>query len=150
MDKLYKYIMKPLTNTQTTIWLKANNIILEKTDLFYDFVFSLLGLVNTTYLGEDVTPLELDKINHFNWCWNRTIESFEKERIHFDKSGTHYDYFWAFFRDAFYYQEDKEEIIKIDEFFKTIFDLKTKKTRSELDMLGDLYKTLDRSLKKLY
>lgn len=142
------YVMKPITSTQIDIWYKANNIIHEKTELFHDFVFSLFSLIQETYLGDDVTVTDLDKLNHFDWCWNKVIENFEKEKIHFEKTGLHYDYFWAFFYDAYYFEETKEDTSKVEQFFSNIFNLTTKKTKSELDMLGDLYKILEKSIKR--
>jgi hypothetical protein len=149
LSDVITYVMKPVTSTQIDIWYKANNIIHEKTELFHDFVFSIFTLMHSTYMGDDVTEKDADKINHFNWCWNRTIDNFEKEKISFERIGTHYDFFWQFFSDAFYYEENKEDISKIEQFFSSIFNLTTKKTKSELDMLGDMYKLLEKSIKKV-
>jgi hypothetical protein len=141
--------MKQISNTQIEIWLKANNIIYEKSELFHDYLYSLFKLIESTYMGDEFTPEEKDKKLHFDWCWNHVITNFEKENILFEKTGVHYEYFWLFFQDAFYYAEDKNELMKIEKFFKETFDLKRKKTKNELDMLADLYKILECSLKKL-
>ena len=42
----------------------------------------------------------------------------------------------------------ENETIKIRDYFKKLFDFNYKKTRSELDMLTELYKLLDQNLKK--
>ena len=68
---------------QIDIWYKAYNISREKTDLFYDFVTSLYELIDETFLGADVLQSEDDQRNHFTWCWNATIENFNKEKIYF-------------------------------------------------------------------
>jgi hypothetical protein len=143
------YVMKPVTSTQIDIWFKANNIIHEKTELFHDFVFSIFSLIQSTYLGDEVTESDEDKISHFNWCWNKVIDDFEKEKISFERTGLHYDYFWSFFHDAYYYEDDKEDTAKVEQFFSSIFNLTTKKTKSELDMLGDLYKILEKSIRRV-
>jgi len=40
---------------QAEVWYKAYNIIREKTELFHDFVISLNNLIDSTYMGADVT-----------------------------------------------------------------------------------------------
>jgi hypothetical protein len=149
-DVITNMMSRNITSTQIDIWFKANNIIHEKAQLFHDFVFSLFNLIQTTYMGDDVTITYEDKHNHFNWCWNKTIDEFEKEKIIFEREGHHYDYFWSFFHDSFYFEDDKDDTSKIESFFSNIFNLTSKKTKSELDMLGDLYKILEKSIKKLY
>lgn len=131
---------------QAEIWYKAYNIIREKTELFHDFIVSLYELIDSTYMGADVTITELDKNNHFNWCWNKVITNFAKESIVFKERGEHYEYMWSFFNEAYYLNESKNNRIK--EYFKKLFQFDFKKTRSELDMLTEIYKILDNNLKK--
>jgi hypothetical protein len=66
---------------QIDVWYRAYNISREKTELFYDFLISLHNLIDETYLGTDVMMSTEDQINHFTWCWDKTIESFNKEKI---------------------------------------------------------------------
>ena len=68
---------------QIDIWYKAHNISREKTELFYDFLVSLHELIEQTFLGEDIIKTEEIQRNHFTWCWDKTIENFNKERIFF-------------------------------------------------------------------
>lgn len=133
---------------QIDVWYRAYNISREKTELFYDFLMSLHNLIDETYLGEDVMMTTEDQINHFTWCWDKTIESFNKERIIFKERGSAYKYLWNFYSEAYYYTKTKESIIRIPEYFYILFDFVHKKTRSELDMLTELYKLLEQNLKK--
>ena len=87
---------------QIDIWYKAYNVSREKIELFHDFLSSLYNSINKTYLGPDVLFSEYDQRGHFTWCWNKVINDFEKERIFFQKTGKHYEYFWSFFLEAFY------------------------------------------------
>ena len=68
---------------QIDVWVRAYNISYEKTELFYDFLVSLYDLIESTYLGVDMMVSEIDQKNHFTWCWDKTIESFNKEKIFF-------------------------------------------------------------------
>ena len=147
VSEFYDYLTQEMNENQIEVWLKANNIIPEYSELFYDFVMSLYMLVEITYLGDDVVSTEDDKQGHFNWCFNKVIDDFEKENIIFSSKGQHYDYFWTFFEDAFYYEETRESVQNIEIFFKNLFNLKGKKTKSELDMYTDLYKILENALK---
>lgn len=133
---------------QIDVWYRAYNINREKIDLFYDFLSSLNQLVEETFLGVDVLYKEVDQRNHFTWCWDKLIFNFEKERIHFKDRGSHYEYFWNFYYEAFYVTHMDEKTPMIGEYFYKLCDFKHRKTRSELDMLTELYKLLEQNLKK--
>lgn len=133
---------------QIDIWYKTYNISREKTELFYDFLLSLYGLIDQTYLGSDIIFEETSQKSHFMWCWDKTIINFEKEKIFFKSRGNHYDYFWNFFLEAYYYPQLDNRIIKITEYFSKLFNFQHKKTRSELDILTEVYKLLDQNLKR--
>jgi hypothetical protein len=147
VKEFYEYLTEPMNENQIEVWLKANNIIPEYSELFYDFVMGLYYLVDMTYLGDDVISTNDDKKGHFNWCFNKIIDDFEKENIIFTSKGQHYEYFWSFFEDAFYSEDTRETTTNIHAFFKNIFNLKGRKTKSELDMYTDLYKILENALK---
>jgi hypothetical protein len=133
---------------QIDIWYKAYNISREKTDLFYDFLISLYNLVDETYLGPDVIDLQEKQKSHFTWCWDKIIDGFSKEKIYFKERGNCYEYFWNFFLEAFYFNHLDGSPIKIRDYFNTLFDFKLRKTRSELDMLSEIYKLFEQNLKK--
>ena len=133
---------------QIDIWYRAYNISREKTELFYDFLSSLYDLIENTYLGGDVLNLEDDQRNHFTWCWDKTINNFNREKIYFKERGGSYDYFWNFFLEAYYFTKLDDDKTRIPEYLRKLFDFKHKKSRSELDMLTEIYKLLDQNLKK--
>ena len=133
---------------QIDIWYKAYNISRERIELFYDFINSIYLLVDETYLGFDVIESEEDQKNHFTWCWDKTIENFNKEKIYFKERGTHYQYFWNFFLEAYYFVQIDGEESRISEYFYKLFNFKYKKSRSELDMLTEIYKLIEQNLKK--
>lgn len=133
---------------QIDIWYKAYNISREKTELFHDFLVSLYDLVDETFLGSDVLESEENQKNHFTWCWDKTIENFNKEKIFFKERGENYEYFWSFFLEAYYFNQLDGQTIRIRDYFYKLFDFKHRKTRSELDMLTEIYKLFDINLKK--
>ena len=88
MDNFFNYISKQLKQEDIEIWFNINNIIPEKMELYYDFSISIHKLILETYLGDDdgfnetkVSMTEEDKNKHFDWCWDKTIDSFNLENI---------------------------------------------------------------------
>lgn len=133
---------------QIEVWYRAYNISREKTELFHDFLISMHDLVDSTFLGGDVTEAEQDQKNHFNWCWDKTISNFEKEKIYFKSRGNYHEYFWNFFLEAYYLPKLENKPVRIRDYFLKLFDFNFIKTRSELDMVMEIYKLLEQNLKK--
>ena len=133
---------------QLDVWYKAYDITREKSDLFFDFLDTLYTLIDDTFLCADVLINEADQKNHFTWCWDKSIDLLSKERIHINKRGIHYEYFWNFFLETFYFLHLDGEEIKIKEYIYKLFDTNHRKTRSELDVLTEIYKLLEKNLTK--
>jgi hypothetical protein len=155
MENFFNYISKPVHPDDVQVWLNINNIIPEKVDLYSDFTSSLYKLILNTYLGEEdntkesnLKLTEEDNTKHFDWCWKKTIEGFTKENIKFYSKGEHYDHFKSFFDEVYYNQKEQKVKDQIGVFFEDLFDLKKPFTKSDIDMLTDLYKSLDKNLKK--
>jgi hypothetical protein len=132
---------------QFDVWCRTYNISREKIELFHDFLISLHELIDTTYFGPKFIQDKDEKI-HFTWCWDKTINNFEKERIFFKERGDHYEYFWVFFLEAFYICQVKGNETKINNYLNNLFNINNIKTRSELDVLLEVYKILEQNLKK--
>lgn len=133
---------------QIDVWYRTHNIHREKIELFYDFLSSLYNIVDSTFLGTDVIFTDIDQKSHFDWCWNKLLKDFVKEKIFFNENGIHYEYFWNFYREAYYISKLEENTPRIGEYFFKLFDFKHKKSRSELDILTEIYKLLDQNFKK--
>jgi hypothetical protein len=152
MDNFFNYISKPLLPEDVDVWFRVNNIIPEKLELYSDFTHSLNQLISGTYLGESdvnetkITLSDNDNKNHFEWCWNKVIDNFKKESIKFEKKGDHYDYFESFFTETFYNQKDVKVKLSIGFFFTDLFNNNKSFTKSDLDMITNIYKLLDKNL----
>jgi len=153
MENFFNYITQPMKPEDVDIWFRINNIIPEKMDLYYDFTFSLYYLIVETYLGDDDNGSETkinmtneDKKNHFQWCWKKTIENFNKESLIFNEKGEHLDYFLDFFMEIFYLQKEDKIKNSIGTFFTDVFDRKKPFTKSDLDMISSIYKSLDKNI----
>jgi hypothetical protein len=150
MDKVefYKYITNPLTKEEMTMLYRANNIQYENCCLYSDFIRTLNHLVVTTYLGDDIHSDKGDKENHYKWCFNKVINDFKEEGILFTYNDDIEFYFYNYYLEQFYKDEEKKDAItKLDKLPKYSFDYRKIKTRSDLDLLVQLYKLFDISLK---
>ncbi len=152
MDNFINYITKPVNKEEIDIWFRINNIIPEKMELYYDFSYSLFDLIRKTFLGDNddsetkVSMSEEDIKNHFDWCWKKTIDNFKKEGLTFSEEGDHYVYFNTFFMDIYYSQQDKKIKNSIGDFFNDIFNIERNFTKSDLDIMLSIYKSLDDNL----
>jgi hypothetical protein len=152
MENFYNYISKHLEPEQVDIWFKVNNIIPEKMELYYDFCHSIYLLIIDTYLGDPegnetkVQMNEDDNYKHFLWCWNKNIENFKKESILFEIKGEHFDYFYSFFKEIFYDQQEPKIKRSIDIFFNDLFSRDKPFTQVDLDLVYNIYKSLDKNL----
>lgn len=151
MENFFNYVSKPVSQEDVAIWFKMNNILPEKMELYYDFVISLYELILDTYLGDDmdsetkVTITDEDNIKHFNWCWIKTVENFQKEEIVVGDTGEHHQYFEALFLEIFYNQTDVAIRKAIKSFFTDLFSLNNEFSQSDLDMVTTIYKNMDKN-----
>jgi hypothetical protein len=151
MEKREEYSEFDITEKykhQIDIWYRTYSINRDKIILFYDFLLSLHTLIDETFSWFDVLYKEIDQRGHFDWCWNKIIENFNKEKIFFKDKGNHYEYFWNFFFEAYYLSKIDEKESRISEYFYKLFDFRYVKSRSELDILTEVYKLFEQNLKK--
>jgi hypothetical protein len=144
IGRFIEYFSKPLNNEQLIYLNTINKVIPEKIELYNDFIVSLCYLIYDTYLGDDVMSEENEQISHFNWCWNKNIENFEKEHIFINRKGEHYYYYQNYFLEMFYCNQDKSKVLfgKIAEFWVNTFSLIKNKTKSEYDMFIEVYRLM--------
>lgn len=142
-----KYISTPLTPEEMMLLYKANNINYNKCNLYYDFIVSLNYKVYNTFLGDDVINSEKDIHSHFMWCFKDTIKDFKKENIIFENLEELNDYFYNFYIELFYNNPNKKECVdKLNKLAILSFDYDRIKTRSDLDVLIELYRLFEKSL----
>jgi len=142
-----EYISKPMKKEELFLLYKINGIVNERAELYLDFLSGLFDLITTTYLGDDIYDTE-DINKHFNWCWNKNIENFKKEKIYFLNNNELYDYFFVFYQESFYKEKDKTQpnINKLLNFWENIFKINEYKSMSEFESFLDLYKIFNKSL----
>tara|TARA_R110002050_G_scaffold106731_3_gene216766 strand:- start:94 stop:564 length:471 start_codon:yes stop_codon:yes gene_type:complete len=144
-EQFLKYVTKPVSREDVNLWVKVNSIGIEKVNLFGEYLTFLYDLIIDTYLGKDTIKTDNEIEGHFNWCWEKIINNFRKENIIFKNEGKHKEYFFNFFYESFY-KGKEEQIEKIESFLNVLFVLYTTKTKSELDMLLEMYNLLNDNL----
>jgi hypothetical protein len=150
MENFFEWMVKPVPHDEVLIWFNMHNMHNEKIELYGDFFITLDNLISSTYFESKYPETFINlsvaqKIDHFNWCWNKTIEYFSKESIFFEKNGEHKDYFESFYIDTFYIVDGIPEI-PILEFIVSLFNFNVQYSKSDLELLTTLYKLLDKNI----
>ena len=141
---------KPLPNDEIIIWFNVHNMTYEKIELYGDVFKSLNQIIVDTYLGDDISVTKIvlsdeDKTSHFEWCWKKMIDDFRRENILIKYDGEHKEYFKSFYMDTFYNQKEDSVRQSIPKFLREIFDVGNMYSKSDLDLLTELYKLIEKN-----
>ena len=152
MENFFNWVSKPVPKEEVVIWFNINNMNYEKVELYGDFFKSLNAKVIDTYFEEEhfETKINLsdeNKKEHFEWCWIKTVEDFNKENILFNIDGEHKNYFEKFFFDTFYNQNQKNIKEAIPSFLEEVFNLNKPCTKSDLEIITEIYKLMEKNIK---
>ena len=151
MENFFNWMSKPVPKDEVIIWFNVHNMNYEKIELFGDIFKSLNQIVLDTYMGDDIKETKIsmtreDKELHFEWCWKKTIDNFMKEGIEINPEGEHKNYFKGFYLDTFYNPDEKNVRDAIPTFVYDVFDVDKQFTKSDLDILTELYKLLEKNI----
>lgn len=145
------YINTPLNPDMINSLYSTCNIIYERCHLYHDYIQSLVAIVFETYLGDEVTD-EDNRIKHFEWAWNKNIDNFKQENINFTSYDEFYQYFLNFFIETFYSIPNKDNNpdlrVNTSKLWSYLFNSTINKTRSDMDMLIEIYGLFSKSLEK--
>lgn len=146
INRFIDYFSKPLTTEQILYLNNINNISYDRVEIYHDFIISLLYTINETYLGDDVIKCDVDRLSHFNWCWNKVIDNFNEENIKIQKKGEHFNYFYNYMITLFYLDKERtDDLIKnYLIFWDDIMISIDSKTKSEYDLFVDVYKIMNK------
>jgi len=155
MENFFNWIVKPVPNDEVVIWFNVHNMIYEKIELYGDIFKSLNYVITDTYMGDSngnavetkIVLSQDDKKSHFDWCWEKMIENFKKENIVITLDGEHKDYLKSFYMDTFYNQSEKKVKDSVPIFLNEIFNMSKPFSKSDLDMLTEIYKMMEKNVK---
>jgi len=151
MENFFNWMSKPIPKDEVIIWFNVHNMNYEKIELYGDIFKSLNYIIIDTYMGDETNETRIslskeDKELHFEWCWNKMLEDFRKENIIIKHGGEHKEYFKSFFFDTFYNQSEKNVKESIPNFLFEVFDVEKPFTKSDLDILTELYKLMEKNI----
>jgi hypothetical protein len=150
MENFFNWMTKPVPKEEIILWFNIHNMTYEKIELCGDFFKSLNQIIMDTYLGDSTSETKIslsneDNLSHFEWCWTKVIENFRKENIIIKSDGEHKDYFQSFFMDTFYNQTESNLKQSIPKFLNEIFEIGITYSKSDLDLLTELYKLIEKN-----
>ena len=150
MENFFNWIAKPLPKDEIIIWFNIHNMTYEKIELYGDVFKSLNHIILDTYLGDDISETRItlsdeDKSSHFDWCWKKVIDDFRRENIIIKYDGEHKEYFKSFYMETFYNQNEVKIKNSIPKFLSDIFDVTMTYSKSDLDLLTELYKLIEKN-----
>lgn len=151
MENFFNWMSKPIPKDEVVIWFNIHNMNYEKIELYGDIFKSLNHIVHDTYMGGDLIETKIsltqeDKELHLEWCWKKTVEDFKKEGILISLEGEHKEYFKGFYLDTFYNPTEKNVKEAIPSFIFDVFDVEKPFTKSDLDILTELYKMMEKNI----
>ncbi len=151
MENFFNWMSKTIPDEEVLVWFNVHNMNYEKIELFGDIFKSLNQTIVDTYMGESegetkISLSQEDKENHFEWCWNTLIKNFKKEGVGIKLRGEHKEYFKQFFLDSFYNQSQENVRISIPEFLNDVFDVEKPFSKSDLDILTEMYKLIEKNM----
>ena len=155
MENFFNWIAKPLPNDEVVTWFNVHNMIYEKIELYGDIFKSLHYVITDTYMGDSngdspetkIVMSPDDKKSHFDWCWGKMVENFQKENITITIDGEHKDYLKSFYMDTFYHQTQKNVKDSVPVFLNEIFNISKPFSKSDLDMITEIYKMMEKNVK---
>lgn len=150
MENFFNWMAKPLPKDEIIIWFNIHNMTYEKIELYGDVFKSLNHIISDTYLGDEFSETKItlsddDKMSHFDWCWKRMINDFRRENILIKYDGEHKEYFKSFYMETFYNQNEDKIKNSIPKFLSDIFDVGMMYSKSDLDLLTELYKLIEKN-----
>lgn len=151
MENFFKWMSTKIPKEEVIIWFNVHNMNYEKIELYGDIFKSLSTIISDTYLGSDDDETRIlmsneDNLSHFDWCWKKLIKDLTKENILLEEKGTHRDYFEGFFVDTYYSPKEKNIGEAIPNFIDEIFDMNKDFSKSDLDILTELYSLFDKNI----
>lgn len=151
MENFFNWMSQTVPKDEVVIWFNVHNMSYEKIELCGDIFRTIYKIVIDTYLGNDdfETKIVISKTDnelHFDWCWKLLVENFRKENIMIKPDGQYKNYLKSFFIDTYYDSTQKGIKEAIPNFLDDVFGLDKPFTKSDLDILTELYNLMEKNI----
>lgn len=122
-------------------------IIKDRVEIYKDFTINLINYIIDFYLDKITLSADVDIQNHFNWCYNKVCDEFQKEGLDFSKNKKLREYFYQFYYNQFYKRENQDiSLAFYDKFWRNIFEIDKQKNRNVINTMVELYNIFDTSV----
>lgn len=127
-------------------------IVKDRVDIYKDFTINLANYIVYYYIDYDSINTDVEISNHFNWCYNKVCDEFDKEEIYFRDNKILREYFYMYYYNKFYRaQTEPLEDTSLEyyvKFWNTIFEINKQKNKKLVNVLIEIYNIFDASINK--
>lgn len=124
----------------------------DRVDIYKDFAINLVNYILYYYIDYESINTDVDISNHFNWCFNKVCDEFEKEGIYFKNNEMLREYFYTYYYHKFYTaQIEPQEDTSLEyylKFWDAIFEIDKQKNKALVNVLIEIYNVFDISINK--
>ena len=123
-------------------------IVKDRIEIYKDFTISLLNYIDEFYLDKETLKEDIDIGNHFNWCFNKVCEEFNKEGLDFSNNKPLRNYFHQFYYYQYYKRETQQNALQYyEKFWRNIFEnIDKQKNKNIMNTMIELYNIFDTSV----
>jgi len=129
---------------------KPEKILLlkDRIETCRDFTINLLLYIDFYYIDKESLSDEVDIKNHYNFCYDKTCDDFEKEDLHFKNNIELRNYYYGIYYNQ-YYKLDKPSMKICYKFWNDdIFNINKFRNKNVMELLIELYDIFNTSLNK--
>ena len=123
-------------------------LIKDRVETCKDFTINLLLYIDKYYIDKESLSDENDIKNHYNFCYDKCCDDFEKEELYFRDNIGLRDYYFGIYINQ-YYKLDKPSIKTLYKFWSDdIFNINNFRNKNVMELLIELYEIFNVSLNK--
>lgn len=152
MSKIENYInskiTKKISENEFLEILNTLKINKKRLELYKSFILELNKTLFDTYLGKEYIKTEVDKMGHFNWCFNSVCNSYKKINFDFTENKEIFDHFYEYYTFYLYENQKPLDEKQIHNFYLAIFSLHGDRLAFYVNELIELYNSFNKNFKR--
>jgi hypothetical protein len=125
-------------------------LIKDRIETCRDFTINLLLYIDHYYIDKESLSDDTDIKNHYNFCYDKTCDDFEKEHLYFRSNSELKNYYFGIYYNQ-YYKLEKPSMKMCYKFWNDdIFNINNFRNKNVMELLIELYEIFNISLNKKY
>lgn len=130
----------------TKKYFHEKNIFYVRLELIKDILFSLIDIIDRTYLGDHLMNPK-DNKEHFNYCLDVVISNLKDENIHIRKDKELHVFLYDEFQKEYYsLQKSKKMVLGIKKDYSKLFSYSSNKSTTVLKDLTNYYDIFNKNI----